>query len=170
MHALADRLYQVLLVAVTVLLGVLTIVVAYQVIGRYVPFVPRALWTEEISRLCLEWMVFLGAALAVRRGEHFVIDVIPQKVEQRIRKPLQLLVLVLVGVASAAILYGGIGLAQTGVDRVSTTSGIRLVWAFASLPVAGACMLFFVAELVPRVLRGESMQQHAERITQGGAE
>lgn len=157
MTAVADRVYHGLLWAVATLLGVLTIVVSYQVMGRYVPFVPRALWTEEIARLSLEWLVFLGAALALRRNEHFVIDVIPRRFEERFLKPIQLVILLLVAVAAGAIVLGGLAFAQTGVDRVSTTSGIQLVWAFSSMPVAGLLMLFFIAELGVRTFRGESV-------------
>jgi TRAP-type C4-dicarboxylate transport system permease small subunit len=142
-----------------VLLGVLTAVVSYQVISRYVPFVPRALWTEEVARLCLAWLVFLGAALAIRRHEHFVIDVIPSRVAERIRKPLQLIILVCIALGAVVIVMGGMQLAQTGVARISTTSGFRLVWAYASMPVAGLCMLAFVFELALRTLRGEDVEE-----------
>lgn len=159
MVAAADRLYRALLVVVTVLLAVLTVVVSYQVLGRYLPFIPRAIWTEEISRLCLEWLVFLGAALAIRRNEHFIIDVIPAKVASRFRVQIQMVILALLAVAAVAIIIGGFAFAQTGLGRTSTTSGISLTWAFASLPVAGVCMLVFIAELGFRTLRGESVEE-----------
>lgn len=154
MGIVLDRLYQLLVVAMSVMLAALTAVVSYQVMGRYVPVVPRALWTEEISRLCLEWLVFLGAAVAVRRGEHFVIDLLPQRAARRLRRPLQVFVLACLGVMSAVILWGGIAFAQSGVDQISTTSGIRLVWAHAAIPVAGGCMVLFVLEQLVAVLRG----------------
>ena len=159
MTAVADRLYRALLVAVTILLGVLTVVVTYQVVGRYISFIPRALWTEEISRLCLAWLVFLGAALAVRRHEHFLIDVIPARAAERIRKPLQLLVIVITALGALVLLVGGLHFAGTGAARISTTSGIRLVWAYASMPVAGLSMLVFLAELAVRTLRGEKVEE-----------
>lgn len=159
MTAVADRLYRALLVAVTILLGVLTVVVSYQVIGRYISFIPRALWTEEISRLCLAWLVFLGAALAVRRHEHFLIDVIPARAAERIRKPLQLTIIVITALGALVLLIGGLQFAMTGAARVSTTSGIRLVWAYASMPVAGLSMLVFLAELALRTLRGEKVEE-----------
>lgn len=166
MSAAANALYRVLLVAVTALLGVLTVVVSYQVFGRYVPFIPRAIWTEEISRLCLEWLVFLGAAIAIRRNEHFVIDVIPARFEARFRKPVQLVILFFVALASVAIIVGGLNFAETGTGRTSTTSGIQLVWAFAAMPVSGLCMLAFVVELAVRTLRGESVEQFGHELSE----
>ncbi len=169
MSAVVEKFYRILLALVAVLLAVLTVVVTYQVIGRYVPFIPRPLWTEEISRLCLAWLVFLGAALAIRRSEHFVIDAIPRRVDERIGRGLQLLVLLLMGVAAVVILIGGVGLTQGGLSRVSTTSGIHLAWAYAAVPVAAACMLVFGIELAGRVLRGEPLEQHAtDQAAAGG--
>lgn len=164
MTALARGVYQVLLWVVTALLGVLTVVVSYQVMGRYVPFVPRALWTEEIARLCLEWLVFLGAALAVRRNEHFVIDLIPRRVEERYRRVIQFVVLALLALAAAAVIVGGLAFAETGASRTSTTSGIQLVWAFAAVPAAGVLILFFVLELAVRTFRGESMEEFGQQL------
>jgi len=169
MSALADRVYHGLLWAVGTLLGVLTVVVSYQVIGRYLSFIPRALWTEEIARLSLEWLVFLGAALALRRNEHFVIDLIPARVDARFRKPIQLVILAFVAVAAVALVLGGLAFAQTGADRISTTSGISLVWAFSAIPVAGVVMLFFVVELAVRTMRGESVAELGQQLVDESA-
>ena len=169
MAALADRVYHGLLWVVGALLGVLTVVVSYQVIGRYLSFIPRALWTEEIARLSLEWLVFLGAALALRRNEHFVIDLIPRRVDERFRKPVQLVILAFVAVAALVLIVGGLAFAQTGADRISTTSGISLVWAFSAIPVSGAVMLFFVAELAVRTLKGESVAELGQDLVDESA-
>lgn len=34
------------------------------------------LWTEEICRFTLNWLVMLGSALAVRNSDHFDIDIL----------------------------------------------------------------------------------------------
>lgn len=164
MTAVADRLYRLTLGAVTLLLGVLTVVVSYQVMGRYVPFIPRALWTEEIARLCLEWLVFLGAALAVRRNEHFIIDVVPSRYEAKVARPLQVVILVFLAIAAVAIFLGGLAFAETGASRTSTTSGIQLVWAFSAVPVAAVITLVFIAELALRTFRGESVAELGDRL------
>jgi TRAP-type C4-dicarboxylate transport system permease small subunit len=171
LFAIADKIYQAGLWVISALLAVLTVVVSYQVLGRYASFVPRALWTEEVSRLCLAWMVFLGAALAVRRSEHFVIDLIPERVQRRLAQPIQLVVLAGIAGAGFVILLGGIGFAETGFGRTSTTSGIQMVWAYVAMPVAGAGIIFFALELAVRALRGTSLVRFAEDLTtDGGAD
>lgn len=159
METLTNALYRGLIIAVTVLLAVLTLVVTYQVAGRYVPFIPRAIWTDEISRLCLAWLVFLGAALAVRRNEHFVLDVIPQRFEDRHRTVVQTVILVFLGLAAVVMIVGGVGFVEAGLARTSTTTGLSLAWSFAALPVGGAATLIFVLELGLRSFRGESVKE-----------
>lgn len=148
-----DRLSRVLAGAVGALLVTLTILVTFQVLGRYVPFLPRPMWTEEVSRWLLAWMVFLGAAAALRRSDHFVIDVIPRKLEARIGRLLQMLVVLAVIAISAFLLIGGAGMTYGGMTRISTASGLHLAWAFAAVPVGGLLMTLFSAELGWKVLR-----------------
>src|SRR5690625_3456411 len=92
---------------IAALLAALRVVGTFQVLGRYVPFIPRPLWTEEIARWLLAWMVFLGAAIALRRSDHFVIDLIPRRAEAKIGRFLQVLVLVAVFAISLILLVGG---------------------------------------------------------------
>lgn len=153
MSAALDRLDRALAAITAALLDALTLVVTFQVLGRYVPFIPRPLWTEEVSRLLLAWMVFLGAAVVLRRSEHFVIDLLPRRVEERFGRALQLVVLVLVAAVSVVILVGGVLMAQGGLSRVSTASGLHRAWAFAALPAGGLFMVVFAVELAVKVLR-----------------
>lgn len=151
------RLDRALATACGVLLAALTVVVTFQVLGRYVPFIPRPLWTEEIARLLLAWLVFVGAAVALRRSEHFVIDLIPSKLDERFGRVLQLLVLTLLTVISLVLLVGGAMLAYGGLTRISTTSGLHLAWALSAVPVGALCMTIFSLELAVTVLRNERL-------------
>lgn len=153
------RLDRVLATACGVLLAALTAVVTFQVLGRYVPFIPRPLWTEEIARLLLAWLVFVGAAVALRRSEHFVIDLIPSKLDERFGRVLQLLVLTLLTVISLVLLVGGAMLAYGGLTRISTASGLHLAWALSAVPVGALFMTIFSLELGVKVLRNEPLPE-----------
>ena len=56
-----------------VLFGVLCVTVFYQVLVRNV-FGGGGLWTFDIAQLTLTWCVFVGAAVAVRRGMHYYVE------------------------------------------------------------------------------------------------
>lgn len=151
-----NRLGRGLTGVIGMILAALTIVVTFQVLGRYVPFIPRPLWTEEIARWLLAWMVFLGAAVALRRSDHFVIDLIPRRVDEKFGRFLQVLVLLTVLVISVLLLIGGALMTQGGLTRISTASGLHLAWAFAALPAGGLFMTIFSVELAVKTIRGEA--------------
>jgi TRAP-type transport system small permease protein len=55
------------------LMCALTTIVFVGVVYRYVLLSPIP-WTEEVARLCLVWVTFVGAYLAMRRGLHIMMD------------------------------------------------------------------------------------------------
>ena len=61
-------------VVATVLFALLTVVVALQVVSRFVIHAPF-IWSEEAARFLFFWVVLLGAAMSVKDRRHFVIDV-----------------------------------------------------------------------------------------------
>jgi TRAP-type C4-dicarboxylate transport system permease small subunit len=65
------------------LFGTTILIIAAQVVFRYV-FNNSLTWSEELSRYVFSWMVFVGAALAVKSESHikitFFIERLPPKI------------------------------------------------------------------------------------------
>lgn len=141
--------------------------VAYQALSRYVPLLPRLLWTEEAARFCFVWMVLLGAAVAVRAGTHFTVDVLPASLSPRTRRLLDLATLALVTLAVAVLLVGGVRFTWLGRGRVSTTSGLPLAWVYAAFPVAALAMLAFLAERITATARGREGPDERDPLAPG---
>ena len=59
--------YAFLKIVLTVLMGVLIIPVTMQIIARYIEFVPRYIWTEEMARFCFIWII-IRTCLLISRG------------------------------------------------------------------------------------------------------
>ncbi len=73
-------------------LGVALLIVMFasvliQIFFRYVLKTPLT-WTEEASRYSFIWVVLLGAAFAVRRKEHVLMDVLPKRFPAPVQKQL----------------------------------------------------------------------------------
>jgi len=71
-------------------LGVLFLLVMFvsvliQIFFRYVLQSPLT-WTEEASRYSFIWIVLLGAAFAVRKKEHVVMEVLVNRFPSRLRR------------------------------------------------------------------------------------
>src|SRR3546814_7911506 len=74
---LLDPVDRVLRVAITALIALLIVPVVLQILARYVDFIPRYIWTEEVARFCFIWIIMIGAMIAVRDDTHFDVDLLP---------------------------------------------------------------------------------------------
>lgn len=149
-----DVYSKVIVGAMTALVMALTVVVSYQVFSRYADFVPRYIWTEEASRFCFIWVVMLGAAIAVREGAHFTIDVLPQRMPGWLSRSVVILGLLAITVIGVLMVLGGLRFVEIGLDRISTTSGVRLAWVYAAVPVSGLSILVFTLEKLVWTVQG----------------
>lgn len=64
----------------------LALVVIYNALLRFLPFASSQMaWTEEIGRLLLLWVAFVGAGAITREEKHFVIDLFIHQMGPRVR-------------------------------------------------------------------------------------
>src|ERR1700730_9601108 len=76
-----------MLVAIAdMLAGVFLRYVMTQVSGFFNLPTIRFFWVEEIGELCLAWMSFVGAAIGIRRGVHFSVQMITDHLPAELRK------------------------------------------------------------------------------------
>ena len=55
----------------TFLIAILIVPVTMQIVSRYTDFIPNYIWTEEMARFCLIWMIMLGATIGGARWHAF---------------------------------------------------------------------------------------------------
>ena len=136
---------QTLKVLLTFMMLLLIVPVFLQIISRFVDFVPRYIWTEEIARFAFIWIIMLGATIAVREGTHFSVDMLKNytaKTESLLRQVLLIAMLVF----SIFFLFGGITFAKTGLMQRSEIAGLPMLAIYIAWPLAGLSWLFFIAE------------------------
>jgi TRAP-type C4-dicarboxylate transport system permease small subunit len=78
------RITKVLEYANWTALSFLSLLVAYQVIARYILNDPSS-WSEELARIVFIYMTFLGAALAIKRGRSLKITVFIDRLPPKLR-------------------------------------------------------------------------------------
>ncbi len=99
-----DRIFDVIEQGLGVaLLIVMFASVLIQIFFRYVLKTPLT-WTEEASRYSFIWIVLLGAAFAVRRKEHVLMDVLPKRFPASVQKQLWFILNVLILVSLVYLL------------------------------------------------------------------
>ena len=139
---LRRALGQLVEAALLLLMVVLCVDVFLGVFSRYV-MVRTFTWYDEIARLCFAWMIFLGAAVGVRRGAHFRLHLVVDRLgPQAVRAAQFLTVLVVVGFG-VVLIWQGLRLVELGQFQQTPVMGLSKSYVYASIPVGGALIIVF---------------------------
>ena len=146
MSTLNTWLYRALQALITALIAVMIVPVTLQIVSRFVDFVPRYIWTEEVARFCLIWLVMLGATIAVRDGSHFDVDVLPAPATARSKAVAAMIVHVCVLMVALIFAWYGMAFAQFGYIQNSEMTGINMLTMHIAWPLAGIAWILFTIE------------------------
>ena len=139
-----------------VCLGLMLVLVVDVFLGVFSRYVLQATfqWYDEVARLCFVWMVFLGAASAVRRGAHFRLHLLIDRFGPRLRRATDLVVGLLVVAFGGVLVAGGLAMWPVARRQVSDSLELSMVWFYAALPIGGALMILFSVPQLWRLARG----------------
>jgi len=129
--------------ALLVFYTLLVVTMAVEVIRREV-FQYSSIWGEEIVRYSFIYLVWIGAASAVRERAHIRIDVIFNYVSPRIKALLYIFGdLVMLAIALIAV-YWSFETAAVSWEFGSVSHGLRIsmVWFLAAVPIGFSLMVF----------------------------
>lgn len=124
---------------------VLVFPVSLQVFSRYTALIPHYIWTEEMARFALVWMVMLGAILAVREGTHFVVDVFPL-LPPRANAVMELVSGSFVLVMAVVFLLWGWEFTEFAFYRISEMAELPLWLIHIAWPIAGFSWVLFMGQ------------------------
>lgn len=127
---------------IVLLVTLLTAVTAAQVVTRYVLGNPL-IWSEEAARYLFVWVSMIGAALALREGGHFGLDMLIRRMP-RLKPVLAPTVTIVVIVFLVVLLKTGIDETQLASMQFAMTFNMRMQWAYLALPVGAVLMLFHI--------------------------
>lgn len=160
LHRLNALLERTLAVLLSTLVVAMVLTVLWQVGTRlyaraatgidWVPHVQPSQWTEELAGFLLAWVALLGAAYALRRGEHIGLDSLVNTFDTRWRARAERFAQACVLAFAALLVIGGGWLVWLTLQLGQTTPALR--WpmgaVYAVAPLSGLLMLCFGAERV----------------------
>jgi TRAP-type C4-dicarboxylate transport system permease small subunit len=111
-------------------------------------------WYDEVARLCFVWIIFLGAAVAVRRGTHFRVHLLVDRLGPRARRITDTLVTLIVIAFGLVLVAGGVRMAPIAHRQLTDALELSMLWFYAALPVGGALMILFSLPHLRRAWRG----------------
>jgi TRAP-type C4-dicarboxylate transport system permease small subunit len=140
-------------------MSVMSVVIPYEVIGRYV-FERMSIWSGEVSTYSLAWATMLGSAVGLKKGYQISMTSVVESVPPRLAK-------MLIGTAYLfTLFFFGVmfyyGLFQTFYNSKQTSPAIGLVMSipYASLPAGFFIMFFLTLEqfllFLGRLQKGEA--------------
>jgi C4-dicarboxylate transporter DctQ subunit len=130
----------------TFALGVILIVMAAQIVLRYV-FNGSLIWSEEISRYLLIALVFLGTATAVREREHILIDLIDRLIPAKALSVLKVLVDVTLAIYLGVVLYHAQTVVMMFRNQPSSALQVPMAIPYAAIPLGFGLALWRLAGL-----------------------
>lgn len=107
-------------------------------------------WTEELASFLLAWIALLGAAYALRRGEHMGYDSLYTSFGEHGRRRCMRVVKLAVMAFAATLVLGGIGLVWMTLELGQTTPALHwpMGLVYCAAPISGVLMMLFAAEHV----------------------
>lgn len=146
LRALNAAIYRALQVALTVLIAAMIVPVTLQIASRFVEFIPRYIWTEEVARFCLVWLIMLGASVAVHDGTHFDVDVLPTPKTAHGKALARIIVHVAILLVALTFAIFGWRFAEFGWQQSSEMTGINMLAIHVAWPFAGVVWMLFAIE------------------------
>ncbi len=141
--SLFDRTLESAVVALAVVAVAATLL---QVFMRY--FLSRpVVWSEELSSLVFVWLVFLGAGLGLRSGEHIAMDTFVPRLPMRVQAGIDWFVRVMTAQLAFAMTWFGWQLVQR-VDARTSALEWPVWWSYASVPAGGLLLLVYLVRRV----------------------
>ncbi|WP_051661246.1 TRAP transporter small permease [Bosea sp. 117] len=172
-----DHLNRVLRHLVGAMLGVMVVVVATQIVVRFVlpplGINASAPWSEELARYLMIWCIFIGAAVAARAGDLIAVETLPDALPARWSLVVRNAALITTVGFLVALIWLGLRWVEFGAGETSTVMNLPMSWVYAALPIGSG---FAIVNLVARFLdlnfdaaRRRALMRHAPSVTEGDA-
>lgn len=145
MRAAMTLLERATMVVAIALLCAMVVTTGSQVVSRYLLNIPLV-WTEELGRHLMIWMVFLASTIIYRRKQHISIDLLGDRMSPRGRAILGLVITLVLAFFFVLMVQYGWELTTRTMTQRSSAMRYPMGYAYAALPVSGVLLLLYAAE------------------------
>ena len=149
MSGLVDKITKAVMGISAIVVFVITFL---QVLCRFVLKSPLP-WSTDILRLAFTYLVFWGAAWCVREKEHLNVDVLLMSFPVNIRKVVELGIDLVLSLFFIFMIVFGIKFCAFGWTQTTSYLPIPMSVYYASIPSAGAIMLFYMIKNMAEQLK-----------------
>jgi TRAP-type C4-dicarboxylate transport system permease small subunit len=141
LHILARRLNWLVERVCALLIGIMVVVIWFEVVERYFLHLGFT-WTEEFSRYVMIWAALLAVSCGAYYREHIGLDIVRRFLPEKTGRIL-FVCLDLVSLAFFLFLtWYGVGMTRAGLGQYASIFGMSMVVPFAAVPVSSALTAF----------------------------
>jgi len=149
---LLSRFVELLVILIA---GIIVAIVTTEVTLRYL-FSHSLVFTEELSRYLMVWIVFLGSALAIRDGSHIRIQILVNRLGPRMQQIVQLAAYALIIAFLVFITVEGLKILPRQLQQMCITIDISLFYFYLAIPVGSILMIIFLLPVIRQTMAGKS--------------
>lgn len=153
MQRIVDFYFWMLKAAIALLLAAMVILIFGNVVMRYA-LNSGITMSEELSRLAFVWLIFLGAALALRDHAHIGIDTLIRALPPKAAKACVLAGYLLMLVACALLIQGSLEQSMLTWSAVTPAAGISMSWFMIPVVVFSVTALLLLGVEAFAILTG----------------
>ena len=158
---LADVVEKIQCLFSVVLFVVFLLCVVVQILTRYVPFI-KITWTEEVAVYAFIWTILMGAAVELKRNEHFAFEVLRGSLKGKAKLVLEVLIYLCLTVFCIYITWCGTKLvSQFWNWSLTSLPAVSQRYTWSALVVSGATMtLYSISNLF------EEIRKYGKEVTE----
>ncbi|GEN81900.1 membrane protein [Sporosarcina luteola] len=131
-----DSLNRVIGWILAIMISLMSIFIFWQVLARKV-LGSSLSWSEEISRFLMVWVVLLGAAYALKKGELIAVELLPELLSEKGKKILLVFVSLFSLVFYIILTIYGWEITQSVKVQIAPGTGLSMFWVYLALPAGG---------------------------------
>lgn len=154
---IVDLINQWILNFLAILFGGIGLLTVYQVFARYILNSPLV-WSEEVIKYLMIWIVLLGTAVALRKGLLISVEIVLHIVPKLINKIMQVLITLINSVFLFLLVQYGFKILNTIQGQTTGALELPVSWTYASIPVASLLALINCVAVLFEILtsKGDS--------------
>ena len=135
-----DMINKIVGIALSLVLAMMSILIVVQVFTRYVVDITLT-WSEEAARYLMVYVIFLGAALAMRKQQHIAIEFLVQTINEKMRNLLKLVILIISIGFFVMLLAKGMEILQFVDNQKSPSLRIPMSIPYAAIPIGAGLLI-----------------------------
>lgn len=157
-----DKINKFILITVGIILGIMSVVIIYQVFSRFFLGLPLP-WSEELARYLMAYTIFAGAALALRQQKMIAVEFISERLTWKTRRILKTIVNIICIIFFILLFFKGFEMMERVHLQVSGAMRIPMSIPYASIPVGSTLLTMNAIAVIIEMYTKEPEEIHAEK-------